>query len=575
MVSRSQVLSKAEKRRKKKQEKAAAKSLKAQQQPASFAAAPSLPPSAPRVHPPTAPADPGLSLPGALMPNQSASSAPLTPAAIVTPPRGSSPQPPDPPSPAHKASQQMTHAKPESPQMTDVAQRGTRGSSTSFASQSLSFGVPVLQPPSTSSAKVQTVASAQPAVTAVPPVKADASSAPLPTAKGPHTPPEQSTARPSHSPPSLLLCLQSMSQGSRVQEHQLKNQQRQLCLRTSSSSSNKILMTINGLVREVVGGGLSMDRRYSPISQHSTRKPLQTALPSPLLIALPTPLPVPLPSREPEEIPLPTISTASINHIEYRGRLQAISQTCLPKQHLSTRLQTHILTRSSLPIGPPQSYSAAVGPASFWADGVTPLVSHKAPIAVLLKNYRGTDKHEQLTKLIKGSRPCTQYRSIRGEQLSLRTLPADCEHAGWLVCWFSSANFYTNQICALLDCRRAKQYLISFSAAMHMHQMMCSCACLNLTSLPCSSRWGHTRTHAHAHTHIMLGWCLAGPGDGDCGFRALLVAILLQVHSCGPAMGTSMAARLRGLFTSLPDWTCSHAVIAGYNSLMVSPVHKA
>jgi len=252
----------------------------------------------------------------------------------------------------------MTHAKPESPQMTDVAQRGTRGSSTSSASQSLSFGVPVLKPPSTSSAKVQTVASAQPAVTAVPPVKADAS-CPLPRDPTPlqssPTPAPRILLHP------LLLCLQSMSQGSRVQGHQLKNQQRQLCLRTSSSS-NKSLMTVNGLVREVIGGGLSMDRRFSPISQHSTRKPLQTALPSPLLIALLTPLPVPLPSREPEEIPLPTISTASMNHIQYRGRLQAISQTCLSKQHLSTRLQTGIMKTSSQQIGSPSHTVLLWGP---------------------------------------------------------------------------------------------------------------------------------------------------------------------------------------------------------------------
>ena len=63
----------------------------------------------------------------------------------------------------------------------------------------------------------------------------------------------------------------------------------------------------------------------------------------------------------------------------------------------------------------PTSYSAAVGPASFWADVVTPLVGDRVPIAALLEKYRGSAKYEQLIKLTKGSRPFTQYRSIRGE----------------------------------------------------------------------------------------------------------------------------------------------------------------
>ncbi len=210
MLTHSQVLSKAEKRRKKKQEKAAAKALKAQQQPASFAAAPPTP-SAPPVHPPTYPADPGLSSSGAPMPNQSASSAnfpsaPETPAAIVTPPppKGSSPQPAEPPTSSHKSSQQMTNIKPEGPQVKDVSHRGTPRSLPSSSlspqgrrSSSRPFGVPVLKPPSASSFKVQTEASAYSAATATPPVKADMS----PVPKGPHTPPEHATPRPSHSPP--------------------------------------------------------------------------------------------------------------------------------------------------------------------------------------------------------------------------------------------------------------------------------------------------------------------------------------------------------------------------------------
>ena len=63
----------------------------------------------------------------------------------------------------------------------------------------------------------------------------------------------------------------------------------------------------------------------------------------------------------------------------------------------------------------PTSYGAAVGPASFWDDLVTPLVGNKVPIAALLKKYCRSPKYEQLIKLTKGSRPFTQYHSIRGE----------------------------------------------------------------------------------------------------------------------------------------------------------------
>ena len=85
----------------------------------------------------------------------------------------------------------------------------------------------------------------------------------------------------------------------------------------------------------------------------------------------------------------------------------------------------------------------------------------------------------------------------------------------------------------------------------------------------------HSCLNSCVHTDSHDSSCLAGPGDGDCGFRALLVAILLQVQSCGPAMGASMAARMKAIFDTLPHWTRDHAVFAGYNSLMVSPVHKA
>ena len=156
----------------------------------------------------------------------------------------------------------------------------------------------------------------------------------------------------------------------------------------------------------------------------------------------------------------------------------------------------------------PQSYSAAVGPASFWADVVTPLVGHKAPIALLLNTYHGTSKHEQLNKLTKGSRPFTQFRSIRGEQLSLRTLPADCKHAGC-----PSALPTSTPIKSVRCLIAAMQSSIcsAFSAAMHMHQMMCSCACLNLTSLPCSSRWSHTHMTHHAWLVQVMGTAVFEP----------------------------------------------------------------
>ena len=72
------------------------------------------------------------------------------------------------------------------------------------------------------------------------------------------------------------------------------------------------------------------------------------------------------------------------------------------------------------------------------------------------------------------------------------------------------------------------------------------------------------------HTDSHDSSCLPAAGDGDCGFQALLVAMLLQVCCCGPAMGASMAARIKALFDALPDWTRTPAVIAGYSTLKVT-----
>ena len=123
-------------------------------------------------------------------------------------------------------------------------------------------------------------------------------------------------------------------------------------------------------------------------------------------------------------------------------------------------------------------------------------------------------------------------------------------------------------VCCLLAAVQ-NHICVDVSAAAQMHQLRCTSACLNFTSLPCSGSWSPVHTDTHDSS------CLAGPGDGDCGFQALLVAMLLQVCCCGPARGASLAARTLALFNVLSDWTPSHAVIAGYHTLKVSRVHKA
>ena len=106
----------------------------------------------------------------------------------------------------------------------------------------------------------------------------------------------------------------------------------------------------------------------------------------------------------------------SHNHIRDNQRQAASNIADLAPKAASL---TEAADRHSRHIKPaswaPTSYSAAVGPASFWADVVTPLVGDRVPIAALLNKYRGSAKYEQLIKLTKGSRPFTQYRSIRGE----------------------------------------------------------------------------------------------------------------------------------------------------------------
>jgi len=103
---------------------------------------------------------------------------------------------------------------------------------------------------------------------------------------------------------------------------------------------------------------------------------------------------------------------------------------------------------------------------------------------------------------------------------------------------------------------RAEVFHAHRVASVQMHAQAHSCV------HSCSSSCLHTDSHDSS--------CLAGPGDGDCGFRALLVAILLQVCCYGPAMGASMAARMKVLFDALPEWTRTPAVVAGYSTLKVT-----
>lgn len=135
-----------------------------------------------------------------------------------------------------------------------------------------------------------------------------------------------------------------------MQGQRSKHQLKQFCPRTgsSSSSNSKSLISVHGLVRGPTGGGLSMDRRSSPISQQSKGVPMQP--PQRLL-----------PSNQTEGTPTSATRQAVINHTVLGGRMQAASQTCRPmQQHLSSRLQTGNL--SSLQIGSPNHTALQWGP---------------------------------------------------------------------------------------------------------------------------------------------------------------------------------------------------------------------
>ena len=141
-------------------------------------------------------------------------------------------------------------------------------------------------------------------------------------------------------------------------------------------------------------------------------------------------------------------------------------------------------------IGQPVSYSAAVGSASFWADVVTPLVGDKVPIAVLLKKYRGTDKHEQLIKLTKGSRPFTQYRSIRGES-------AHCIAMGHVV---SGLSGFPCCLFAIACCQFASPILSSVCSQHYPQVLMVQTIYLQLSQICLSLRL--------LHVYVMLTVCL-------------------------------------------------------------------
>ncbi len=330
-------------------------------------------------------------------------------------------------------------------------------------------GVPVLEPPAlqpSSSTKTRQ----SPALLPLKP----ASTAPKPTIRGPHTPPEQSPSRPGGSLPTMPYVS--------TKHDQTK----------PGNSINNTDLPKHGQQQqhqEPQAGEWTRHTTRRRKAQHGRRvKPANTQASRPAQIQHATQAPRAKPS----------LSNNTRQHQSRKIQRQAVKATIdLPPKAASLHEAADRHDSTIKAAIQPVSYSAAVGPASCWADVVTPLVGDKVPIAALLRKYHGTDKHEQLIKLTKGSRPFTQYRSIRGE----------------------------------------------------------SARCIAM-------RWLHTNDHASS--------CLAGPGDGDCGFRALLVAILLQVCCYSPAMGASMSARMKVLFDALPEWTQTPAVVAGYTTLKVT-----
>jgi len=219
------------------------------------------------------------------------------------------------------------------------------------------------------------------------------STAPKSTTRGPHTPPEQSPSRPGGSPTTLLYVP--------TKHHPTK----------PANSKNNTDLPKHGQQQqqyeEVHTGEWTRQTARKRKAQHGKRvKPANTQASKPAQIRNATQAPRAKPS----------LSSKTSQYQAHENQRQAVRTTTgLPLKAASPTEAADTHSNEIKAAIQPVSYSAAVGPASFWADVVTPLVGDKVPIALLVKKYRGTDKHEQLIKLTKGSRPFTQYRSIRGE----------------------------------------------------------------------------------------------------------------------------------------------------------------
>ena len=258
-------------------------------------------------------------------------------------------------------------------------------------------GVPVMEPPAlqpSSSSKTRQ----SPATLPLKPH----SNASKPTTRGPHTPPEQSPSRPGGSPPSLYVF---------TKHHPTK----------PANTMNNTDLPKHGQQQqqqheESQAGEWTRQTARRRKAQHGKRvKPANTQATKPAQIQNATQAPRAKPSFS---------NNMSQHHVRDIQRQAVRTTTDLPLKAASLNEAADRNTDSiKAAIGQPISYSGAVGPASFWADVVTPLVGDKVPISFLLKKYRGTDKHAQLIKLTKGSRPFTQYRSIRGVSAHCIAMP--------------------------------------------------------------------------------------------------------------------------------------------------------
>ena len=149
-----------------------------------------------------------------------------------------------------------------------------------------------------------------------------------------------------------------------------------------------------------------------------------------------------------------------------------------------------------------------------------------------------------------------------------------CVHSGRFGLWPQSSCRFTNPV-ILLSCTGVDvlTYIFPFIISIEdLPPMLVMRSMILVAAILLQLR---TLMHKHSHVYTRVQEILTVvtprvPGDGDCGFRALLVAMLLQVCCCGPAMGASMAACIKALFDALPEWTRTPAVIAGYSTLKVT-----